>query len=257
MIHLTREFRFSAEPAPAPAGPANPWAGSPAASGLAPYLKLQLTVAGEPDRVTGYLCDIKVLDDLLRARAVPPALEMLAASRGPLAPERYLLALWPRLADARPAGAAVVELRLCTTPYIHYTVRREAPAMVQLTEQFEFSAAHRLHSPGLSDEENRELFGKCNNPRGHGHNYVVEVTFAGEVLSAARAVVAEAVRRNVLERFDHKHLNEDTTEFRDLNPTVENIARVVWGLLVADVSPARLTCVRIYETPKTWADYCG
>lgn len=258
MIHLTREYRFSAEPGVAAAGPANAWAGWPAAAGVAPYLRLQLTVAGEQDRVTGYLCDIKLLDDLLCARAVPLAHELLAASRGPLAPERYLLALWPRLADARPGGAAVTELRLLATPYIYYTVRREAPAMVELSEQYEFSAAHRLHCPELSDKQNRAAFGKCNNPNGHGHNYVIEVTVGGDTgLSAARATVAEAVRRNVLERFDHKHLNEDTEEFRDLNPTVENIARVVWGLLVNDVAPARLACVRVYETPKTWADCRG
>ena len=164
--------------------------------------------------------------------------------------------------EVPPAGAALTRLRLYATPYIHYTVRRERPEVIHLTEQFEFSAAHRLHCPALSGEENHRLFGKCNNPRGHGHNYVVEVTVAGPAdapagLSCPREPFELAVKQHVIDRFDHKHLNEDTDEFRDLTPTVENIARVVWGLLADHVAPARLVRVRVYETPKTWADYRG
>src|SRR2546421_12876418 len=100
MIHLTREVRFSA--AGDPAAPVlNAWAGWPAPAGLAPYLKLQATVAGEPDPHTGYLCNIKLLDDLLRARAVPLALELLAG-RGGVTAERFLRAAWARVASEGP-----------------------------------------------------------------------------------------------------------------------------------------------------------
>ncbi|MBX9652136.1 6-carboxytetrahydropterin synthase [bacterium] len=133
--------------------------------------------------------------------------------------------------------------------------------MIHLTEQFEFSASHRLHCPGLSDQENKTLFGKCNNPSGHGHNYVVEVTVEGKPDSTGRLLalpdLEQIVNRAVIDRFDHKHLNEDTVEFRSMNPTVENIARVTWDLLVNAVAPVTLRNVRIYETPKTWADYSG
>jgi len=133
--------------------------------------------------------------------------------------------------------------------------------MVTITQQFEFSAAHRLNCQELSAEQNRELFGKCNNPNGHGHNYVVEVT-AGMPEQAKReaakkwtlAQFESTVKRIVVDRFDHRHLNEDVAEFRDLNPSVENIADVCFRLLEREVTPLRLVNVRVYETPKTWAD---
>lgn len=267
MIHLTREVRFAAGRFPDDGSAfdcpiLNAWNGWPFASALAPYLKLQATVAGEPDPRTGFLCNIKVIDDLLRDRAVPAALEMVRALGPDATPERFLHAAWEHLATERPAGPTLTRLRLFTTPYLYYTFRRENPEVIQLTEQFEFSAAHRLHCPTLTPQENRQLFGKCNNPRGHGHNYVVEVTVAGAADDAAGQVCSRerlerVVKERVIDRFDHKHLNEDTEEFRDLNPTVENIARVVWGLLADHVAPARLARVRVYETPKTWADYRG
>jgi len=130
---------------------------------------------------------------------------------------------------------------------------------MRYTEQFEFSAAHRLHVQGLSDEENRALFGKCNNPNGHGHNYVVEVTVdlpgpAGGGPPAARAL-AEAVKREVIDRYDHRHLNLDVPDFAALNPTVENIAAKVFERLraVPDLGE-HLERVRVHETAKTWAE---
>jgi 6-pyruvoyltetrahydropterin/6-carboxytetrahydropterin synthase len=267
MIHLTREVRFSAdrdwdrdEALATPVG--NAWAGWPAAAGPSPYLRLQATVAGEPDPASGYLCNIKLIDDLLRARAIPLTLALLAEAGPRLTVERLLRAVWERVAPATPPGSTLTRLRLFPAPYLHYTIRRERPEVIQLTEQFEFSAAHRLHCPELSDEENRRLFGKCNNPRGPGHNYVLEVTVAGQPdpasgLVCSRQQLQQAVKQRVIDRLDHKHLNEDTEEFGRLNPTVENIARVVWGLLAGHLGAARLARVRVYETPKTWADYRG
>ncbi len=266
MIQLTREVRFSAdrdwdnEILSGPVG--NAWAGWPASEVISPYLRLQATVAGEPDPGTGYLLNIKLIDDLIRRRGIPFALSLLAESGMRLTAERLLRALWERVALAAPAGATFTRLRLFPAPYLHYTIYRERPEVIHLTEQFEFSAAHRLHCPELSDAENRRLFGKCNNPRGHGHNYVVEVTVAGlpdtkSGLICTRPQLQQVVKQRVIDRFDHKHLNEDTEEFRTLNPTVENLARIIWDLLAGYVAPARVTRIRVYETPKTWADYWG
>ncbi|MBI4579727.1 MAG: 6-carboxytetrahydropterin synthase [Planctomycetes bacterium] len=134
--------------------------------------------------------------------------------------------------------------------------------MLSVTQTFEFAAAHRLHCATMTDEENRAYFGKCNNPNGHGHNYVLEVTVAGAgdapspcVLPAAR--FEQIVKQRVLDRFDHKHLNQDCPEFRELNPSVENIARTIWGLLDGQFAPARLARVRVWETAKTYAEYSG
>ena len=267
MIQLTREVRFSAErdwdrEAVLASPIINAWAGWPISAGLSPYLRLLATVTGEPDPATGYLCNIKLIDDLIRGRAIPLILALLAESGSLMTAERLVRAVWDRLAPEAPAGSTLTRLRLFPAPYLHYTIHRERPEVIHLTEQFEFSAAHRLHCPELSDAENRRLFGKCNNPRGHGHNYVVEVTVAGVPDSrlgqiCARPQLQQIVKQRVIDRFDHKHLNEDTEEFRSLNPTVENLARVIWDLLTGQVAPARLMRVRVYETPKTWADYRG
>lgn len=132
--------------------------------------------------------------------------------------------------------------------------------MVSLTYAFEFSAAHRLYCPDLSDEENRRLFGRCTNANGHGHNYVVRVTLKGAPDPRTRSIVAlgnfeQIVNQRIIDRFDHKHLNLDCSEFASVNPTVENITRVIFDKLENAFPPARLESVRVYETPKTYAEY--
>jgi 6-pyruvoyltetrahydropterin/6-carboxytetrahydropterin synthase len=254
MLWLTREVRCFLVPdgeAPGPE-PANTWAGWPAAAALAPYLRLRATFTGQPDSTIGYLCDIKHIDDLLQATAVPLAADLRRTRGAELTAADLLGTLWRRLPEHFGA-ARLVRLQLLPSPYLTYTVERDHPDMIQYTEQFEFSAAHRLHCAELNAQQNRDLFGKCNNPNGHGHNYVVDVTVAADA-DALRQRLGHVVKERVLDRFDHKHLNEDTVEFRTLNPTVENITRVVWDLLVGALSPHRLLAVRVYETPKTWAE---
>ncbi|MCS6926152.1 MAG: 6-carboxytetrahydropterin synthase [Candidatus Binatia bacterium] len=131
--------------------------------------------------------------------------------------------------------------------------------MILCTKTFGFSAAHRLHSEALSEEDNRVVFGKCNNPHGHGHNYTLEVTIRGEVdprsgqLVNAR-LLETVVQQEVIERFDHKHLNEEVPEFRGVNPTGENIAKVIWDLLKPRLGEC-LVKVGVWETPKSLFEY--
>lgn len=137
----------------------------------------------------------------------------------------------------------------------------EGRTMASLTKTFGFSAAHRLHSAALSAEENRTVFGKCNNPHGHGHNYELEVTVRGEIdprtgMIIDLGVLMQIVQDEVIERFDHTHLNEDTAEFRALNPTGENIVKVIWNLLQPKLG-ARLTRLGLWETPKNLFEYDG
>ncbi len=128
---------------------------------------------------------------------------------------------------------------------------------VQISQQFEFAAAHRLHCAELSDEENRRVFGKCNNPSGHGHNYRLEAAVSVPVNGSAPgfgfADLARLVDEQVLQRFDHKHLNLDTDEFAGLNPSVEHIARICHEVLAGPVADAggRLEYVTVWETEKT------
>ncbi len=270
MIHLTREVRFSVDRdwagRVASSRPVtNSWSGWPSAVGLVPYLRFRVTVRGEPDPQTGYLCNIKLLDQLIREHAIPPIADRLHARGWRLAAEAVVRLAWDSIQPTIPQQATLARLELLATPYLSFAVVEEAPHMVQLTQQFEFSAAHRLHCPERSAAQNRDYFGKCNNPNGHGHNYVVEITVNGAPEAASGALLSlpkfeTLVRDEVIDRLDHKHLNEDTTEFRAVNPTVENIARVVWEMLhdkVSQAGVAKLSNVRVYETPKTWADYAG
>ncbi len=134
--------------------------------------------------------------------------------------------------------------------------------MLVMTESFEFSASHRLFCRDLTDQQNAALFGKCSNTNGHGHNYVVHISVAGRPDERTGALLEHAafqrtVKHRVVDHFDHKHLNSDCAEFSDLNPTVENITRVIWERLKNEFAPARLHRVRVYETPKTYAEYAG
>lgn len=267
MVRLTREVRFSVDRDWAghiqfSRPVTNSWGGWPSSVGLVPYLRLRATIAGEPDPVTGYLCNTSVIDELLRRHAIPYAADELQRHGWRISAERLLQAVWGQVTRRMPEGTSLERLELLTTPFLRYAVDREEPEMVQLTQQFEFSAAHRLHCRELSEEENRRTFGKCNNPNGHGHNYVVEVTVAGVPDQKTGALLPlprfeQIVKERVIDQLDHQHLNQDTERFRELNPSVENIARVVWEMLVEQVSPAKLANVRVFETPKTWAEYAG
>lgn len=133
---------------------------------------------------------------------------------------------------------------------------------VLTSKRFEFSAAHRYWNPDWSAERNVEVFGKCTNPHGHGHNYVLEVTAAGTVDPATGMVInvtdLKRIVGRVLEGFDHKHLNEDTPYFRECQPTTENIVQVLWSLIAPELpSGVRLHRLRLYETADIFADFYG
>jgi 6-pyruvoyltetrahydropterin/6-carboxytetrahydropterin synthase len=123
------------------------------------------------------------------------------------------------------------------------------------------SASHRLHTEALSAEQNRAAFGKCNNPHGHGHNYVVQVLAGGAVdpetgMVVNMVVLDEAVRARVLDRFDHTNLNLDPL-FVNRVPTTENLCRAIFELLDGSIAPARLEQVRVEETENNFFEYSG
>ncbi|NBP51088.1 MAG: 6-carboxytetrahydropterin synthase, partial [Actinobacteria bacterium] len=176
-------------------------------------------------------------------------------------PARVPAILAAAIAPALPPHAPVTELTWWPGPFVSYTWSSTMPEHAIVAERFEFSAAHRLHCPGLSDAENRRIFGKCNHPGGHGHNYRVEVAVRVPTGAGAQPMTAAAleaiVLREVIDRFDHKHLNVDCAEFASVNPSVENIARTCHGLLEAPVRAggAELHRVTVWETEKTSATY--
>jgi 6-pyruvoyltetrahydropterin/6-carboxytetrahydropterin synthase len=134
--------------------------------------------------------------------------------------------------------------------------------MILLTRRAEFSAAHYYWNDALSAEENERIFGKCANRNGHGHNYTLEVTVAGEIDPVTGFVVDLKLLKDILERevvgvYDHRHLNLEIPEFRQTIPTTENIAIAVWRRLDGRIPNARLHRVRVYEMADLYADFYG
>lgn len=131
---------------------------------------------------------------------------------------------------------------------------------VSVIRKEHFNAAHRLHSSSLSDDENAKLYGKCNYPNYHGHNYELEVKVTGEVNPVSGYVMdmkalSQLIRSEVLEKFDHKNLNLDTAEFKERIPSAENIAIVIYHILRAKIDPRMDLHIRLYETPRNYVEY--
>lgn len=123
-----------------------------------------------------------------------------------------------------------------------------------------FNAAHRLHNPKWDDKTNNEIFGLCNNPNYHGHNYDLLVKLVGNVDPETGYVfdlkiLNDIIKSEIIERFDHKNLNLDTQEFKQLNPTAENIARIIYELLRAKIDEVFGLEITLYETPRNYVVY--
>lgn len=131
---------------------------------------------------------------------------------------------------------------------------------VAITRREHFNAAHRLHNPEWSDEKNKEVFGKCNNPNFHGHNYEMEVTVIGEVKEDTGYVIdtkqlSRLIKKEVLNRFDHKNLNLDVLEFESLNPTTENIVKVIYRIMRPLIEEKYEIKIKLYETPRNFVEF--
>lgn len=134
--------------------------------------------------------------------------------------------------------------------------------MIFLTRKAEFSSAHYYWVEAWSEEENVRVFGKCANRNGHGHNYTLEVTVAGDVETTSGFVVdlkelKEILEREVVRVYDHRHLNLEVPEFAAMVPTTENMAIAIWARLEGKIPGARLHRVRVYEMADLFADYYG
>jgi 6-pyruvoyltetrahydropterin/6-carboxytetrahydropterin synthase len=134
--------------------------------------------------------------------------------------------------------------------------------MIFVTRREVFSASHRLFNPKFSEEKNNQLFGKCNNPNGHGHNYILEVTVAGEANADTGYLIdlkllKQIILENVIGKVDHKNLNLDVDFMKDKIPTAENIAIGIWEQLVNSIPSGKLYSVKLYETENNYVEYKG
>lgn len=133
---------------------------------------------------------------------------------------------------------------------------------VTVSRRERFNAAHRLHNPAWDEETNRRIFGKCNNPNYHGHNYELFVEVTGEIdpdtgFVIDMKVLSDIIHEEVIDRYDHRNLNLDLEEFRNLNPTVENIAVVIWNRIRNRLNLKYDLTVRVGETVRNFAEYRG
>lgn len=133
---------------------------------------------------------------------------------------------------------------------------------VKVSRKAHFNAAHRLYKAGWTNEKNDEIFGKCNNPNFHGHNYELIVSVDGEIdpetgFVIDMKVLKELIKSEIEDAFDHKNLNVEVPEFKSLNPTAENIVVVIWNKLRPHIDPSNMLEVVLYETPRNFVTYSG
>ena len=134
--------------------------------------------------------------------------------------------------------------------------------MIFITRKIEFSAGHRLFNPDFSDEKNAATFGLCNNPNGHGHNYVLEVTLSGEVCDDTGMVfdlkeLKKLIQREIIDKVDHKNLNVDVDYLKGIIPTAENLAIKFWEILEPKITKGRLHEIKLYESERNYVVYRG
>lgn len=227
---------------------------------------LTLTITGEVDPTTGIVVNLADVKDWLSGAVAPfenRCVDAASEVMGGVQPstENIARVLWDRLSPLmQGAPAEMACVRVSETDNLWSEYQGESN-VAYVTRRYEFSAAHRLHSEVLSDEENENIFGKCNRPGGHGHNYVVEVTVQGAVheetgfafcLETLDRVVAE----RVLDPMDHRNLNTEVPQFAHVNPTTENLAIVIWDALRPEIGGA-LHRIRVEETARNAFEYFG
>lgn len=221
---------------------------------------LDLTIRGEIDQKSGVVINVVEIDKTIKQiideidgkflnKEHPFFIDRIPTT------ENLTVFLWDSLCH-RFVDVELFRIRVVENHYLQSEKGRDS--MVFLTRQYHFCAAHRLHSDHLSEEENKALFGKCNNPHGHGHNYYLDITVAGEPDPMTGMIMNLAdldsiVHKTVLDKFDHKHLNLDTEQFKELNPTGEVMAAVIFEMLKSDLP--KLYKVGLWETKKNYFEY--
>ncbi len=260
-----RQVRFSINPflAKDSAG-FNSFASRPAGEGLSIFFEMSVEVTGDVEPTTGFVVNVIDIDKKVREFVVPIFAERIRENYrqgkhiGLFDIAELLRSARGQLAD-KFGAARISQISLKLNPFRKITIKPEDNKMIYFSEKFEFAATHKLWNDEFSDERNFEVFGKCANPTGHGHNYVVEVTVkAREGEDSFRIGDFERiVDDELVQLVDHKNLNADVAEFGKTNPTVENIAVFAWGKLADKFGNATLHCVTVMETDKTYCSYYG
>ncbi|MEM9418065.1 MAG: 6-carboxytetrahydropterin synthase [Planctomycetota bacterium] len=267
MLELCRTVRFCLSPDPGDdhSPRDNTFASWPAMRGLGRYYEVQVICHGLADPQTGYFINIKQIDTAVREHVLPQLRQAIADEQAAMdvGMGQLMRDLFTAIAPA--LNHTVHHFALQLTPTLALVIEKHAMNTILIKQQYEFSAAHRLHVSEFDDEQNRQTFGKCNNPAGHGHNYRVEVVVGAPIDAQGQTISPAAldamVDQHVIEKLDHKHLNVDVPEFAEQNPSVENIVQVVWDYLTPGLTDlpdgTHLDEVSVWETGKTVCTYRG
>jgi 6-pyruvoyltetrahydropterin/6-carboxytetrahydropterin synthase len=269
MHKLTRQVRFSINPfLQVQVDGANPYASRPAGQGLSIFFELSVGLSGDIDRDTGFVVNVLDIDETVRSLVVPLFVERIKtdfkrARHIGLYELAEVLKSARRILAGKFCGAVLSKLALKLNPFrklaLDCSGAVEDCEMIYFSEKFEFAAMHRLWNDKFSDERNFELFGKCANPAGHGHNYIIEVTVKAFPQGSDFCIgdFEKIVDDEFIKHVDHRNLNVDVSGLNGINPTVENIASFAWDRLVDKFASAKLHCVTIWETDKTSCSYFG
>ncbi len=226
--------------------------------------KIDITVKGKVNKDTGIVVNIVDIDNVIKdtLKKIDGKLlddEVSFFKKNKPSVENLLLYFWSEMNELF-TDAKLERIKIEQTPFTSGQIVGDDAMNVYVTKLFYFSTAHRLHSNYISDEENIELFGKCNNLYGHGHNYKLEVTVKG-VPDQNTGVVThykkfeDIVNENVVELLDHKHINADLEIFKDVNPTSEMLLYVIWDLLYDKIP--NLYKIGVWETEKNYFEFYG
>ncbi len=265
MHKLTRQVRFSINPFLAEQREGfNSYTSKPAGDGLSIFLELSVEVIGEVEPSTGFVVNVTDIDNNVRKFAVPVFTEQIqqdfrqAQHIGLFALAELLKSTWNILAD-KFERAQLSKLSLKLNPFRKMAIDLKDFEMVYFSEKFEFAAMHKLWNDDFSENQNLEVFGKCANPAGHGHNYIVEVTIKTPISKNDFHICdfEKIVNNELIKLVDHKNLNADVSNFSKIIPTVENITVFAWNKLASKFDKAALHCVTVWETDKTYCSYYG
>ena len=257
-LDLARTVRIQVAPGlPVQRGGPNSFAASVATTQVAAYFEITLHSVGMPDPQTGFVDNIYQMDRVVRDIMAPRIADAMLPPG--TTPAELLRDCVPDL--RRELEHRLIRIDWKLSPSLHLSLETDDMSTVLLSQAYQFAASHRLHNPALDESENRALFGKCANPNGHGHNYRLEVT-VGVPLTADGPVFTaldldQLVHEFVVDEYDHTYLNLDVDDFRNQNPTVENITVTCYQKLEAPLRDrgVALKFVRLWETDKTCCTY--
>ena len=240
MHTLSRQIRFMIDPfAEKQAEGYNAYASKPAGRGVGVYFALWVDLESELDHDTGFVVNVSEIDKLIRLKVIPILAQGIqsyfACKKTPLLWDMVvLLRRCQPVVEAGFPGKKLKQLRLELNPFRQIIIQTEDAEMFTFSEKFEFAAMHRLWNEKFDEKTNFEMFGKCANPAGHGHNYILEAQVQSAIEQVESGWVSEyqrVVKGSLLDILDHKNLNVDVQGFENMNPTVENLAYFAWEKL--------------------------